>query len=117
MLDMTVWLLALALMSLLAEVLERRTGLLSLRGFKRLRVRTVTDEVGPVAVRAKSKERWVPARQPAARIKVGDGAQRQAEPVATVEQAEPGLDDALLRARRQASARTKPRGSGPRQND
>ncbi len=116
MLDMTPWLLAMALLLLLAEVLERRSGMLSLRGFGRLRVRKITDEAGPVAVRDKSKRRWIPARQPtAAGIKVADAIQRQAEPAATVEKAEPRLDDALLRARRQARARTKPR--SPHQND
>ena len=117
MLDMTTWLLAMALSLLLLEVLERRTGLLSLRGFERLRVRKMTDEVDPVADRDKRKKRWVPARPISTAVKIADLTKRPAEPVATAEKAEPGLDDALLRARRRARARTKPRGSGPRHDD
>jgi hypothetical protein len=118
MLDMTTWLLAMALSLLLLEVLERRTGMLSLRGLGRMRVRKITEEDERAEARVKSKRRWVSARQPnAAGIKIADATQRQKEPVATVEAAEPGLDDALLRARRRASARTKSRGSGPRQDD
>src|SRR6266404_3072554 len=118
MLDMTTWLLAIALSLLLLEVLERRTGMLSLRGFEKLRVRKMTDEVGPVADRDKRKKRWVPARHPiSTAVKIADLTKRPAEPVATGEEAERGLDDALLRARRRASARTKPRGSGPRHDD
>lgn len=117
MLDMTTWLLAMALSLLLLEVLERRTGMLSLRGFERLQVRKITDEVGPVAVRGKSEKWWVSGWKPAGKTSAAAAAQALAEPVATVEQAEPRLDDALLRARRRARARTKPRASGPRQDD
>ena len=118
MLDMTTWVLAMALSLLLLEVLERRTGMLSLRGLGRMRVRKITEEDERAEARVKSKRRWISARQPtAAGIKIADATQRQKEPVATVEAAEPGLDDALLRARRRASARTKSRGSGPRQDD
>ena len=106
MLDMTTWLLAMALSLLLLEVLERRTGMLSLRGFERMPVRKITEEVARTEARIKRKKRWIPARQPTtAGIKVADATQGQKEPVATVEAAEPGLDDALLRARRRASAR------------
>jgi hypothetical protein len=90
--------------------------MLSLRGFERMRVRKITEELGRAEARV--KRRWVPARQPtAAGIKVADATQRQKEPVATMESAEPGLYEALLRVRRRASARTKPRGSGPRHDD
>jgi hypothetical protein len=118
MLDMTPWLLAMALMLLLAEVLERRTGLISLRGFKRLRVRRMGDASEPIVVREKSKRRLVPSWKLAGKTRAPASPVRTpAEPVATIEHAEKGLDDALVRARRQASVRTKPRGSGPRQEN
>lgn len=116
MLDMTPWLLAMALILLLAEVLERRTGMLSLRGFGKLRVRKMSDEVGPVAIRGKSQKRLVSSWKRAGKTTAAAAEPAPAARAATAEQPEPRLDDALLRARRQASARTKPRGTGPRQN-
>jgi hypothetical protein len=118
MLDMTTWLLAMALSLLLLEVLERRTGMLSLRGLGRMRVRKITEEDERAEARVKSKRRWVSARQPAAAgIKVTDPIKTPAQTLETIKEAEPTMDDALLRARRRAGARTRPRGSGPRQED
>ena len=112
MLDMTPWLLAMSLILLLAEVLERRTGLLSSRRPGRLRMRKAADEVTPAAIRGKST-RPVLETKPVASATSGDGIQAPAGS-ATAEKGGPGLDDALSLARRQASARIKPRGGRPR---
>ena len=109
MLDMTPWLLAIALILLVAEVLERRTGLLSSRGFGRLGIRrTAVRELAPMVVRRKGTTSGSEMK-PASGASPGEALQSQPEP-APVQESGPSLADALSRARRQAGARTRPRG-------
>jgi Mg-chelatase subunit ChlD len=115
MLDMAPWLLGIALLTLLLEVLERRTGLLSLRGFKKLRLPTRVAEPSPaVVLKKKSEAPAVAVWKGALKREKADAPKRpEGTPVAT--EVEPGMDDALVRARRQASARTKLRARPPRE--
>lgn len=104
MIEMAPWLLSIALLLLLAEVLERRTGLLSVLGFgkRRLRRRIEVDRV-PAERKAVTPVSVEPVTTVAASEMV--------PPVAPGPSAETGksLDDAFSQARRQANVRTRPR--------
>ncbi len=116
MLDMTPRLLALALIVLLAEVLERRTGLLSLRSSERLRIRRTVDQlVIPTPLRNGEGRRIQLPRWVLTEKATEAPPKPESAPPADAPKAE--LGDALVRARRLASSRTKGRGSGPRENN
>jgi Mg-chelatase subunit ChlD len=126
--EMTPWLLTMVLLLLLAEVLERRTGLISLRRFVRLRTRRPPAEVvavtPPYKVANELEVRWWrrPARAKTVSSAVGSAQIDSNEmsdtlvaapEMAEMKKSEPGLDDALVQARRQARSRTRPRKDVP----
>jgi hypothetical protein len=112
--EMSPWLLSLTLLLFLLEVLERRTGLLSLRGGVVSRAR---ESAGALA--RQFPARLVPGLKPGAHLRERSGARKvskatevKAAPQKSVEQAAPpetdrGVMDALSRARSRASKRTR----------
>src|SRR5215468_9732822 len=105
------WLLALTIVLLLIEVLERHTGLVSARLLPELkRGRERIREVRPVKLRWPRKKKQIEIAEPAPSQ---PGADRQAQPEAPeTKRVEPAVApaailDALRQARRQAKERTK----------
>ena len=100
--DLTPWLTCAAILFILAEVLERRTGMLSMR---RWRLRRVPEEAGvvqkifPRRRIAKSTVAKQPEMKPKSYVPEADSSK-------TPEPGEPGIQDALTRARRRARERT-----------
>jgi len=113
MLDLAPWLLGAALLLLLCEVLERRTGLLSARVIQKLKVRRITEQrVRVAAIAGKGKvlsNGRLRLSTPAEEQDTEPSKPAKARRVQVQQSDVPGITEALLQARRKASSRTKRR--------
>jgi len=129
MIEMAPWLLSIALILLLAEVLERRTGLLSRQRFTHLRSATKGLQWRPALFKTTNVIQSRPpvihkdhrisstglGQEPSTATRSNDAAVVPAErPVQETQSAE--LTDALVRARRRAQTRIRKRGGASDRN-